>query len=41
MPADIRPEWKKEKFDTVKAITLIKDKIKPRLPEGIQLGMET
>jgi xylose isomerase len=39
-PAHIRPSWEAGRFDTVAKIKLIKDKIIPRLPEHIQIGLE-
>lgn len=40
VPADERPEWEYGVFSTVKVIELIRDSIKPRLPEYITLGLE-
>lgn len=40
VPADIRPEWSNESFDTVKMIQLVAEKIAPRLPKHIELGIE-
>ena len=39
-PSDIRPEWAEDVFDSEKKIYLINEKIRPRLPEHIQLGLE-
>lgn len=39
-PAHIRPSWETDRFDTIAKIKLIKDKIIPRLPEYIQIGLE-
>jgi len=39
VPADMRPEWG-ENFDTVAMIELVAEKIKPRLPKNITLGIE-
>ena len=39
VPADMRPEWG-EHFDTVAMIELVAEKIKPRLPKNITLGIE-
>ena len=39
-PANMRPEWNSKTFDTVNCIQLIAEKIKPRLPAHIQLGLE-
>jgi xylose isomerase len=40
VPAHIRPEWESKKFGTVEMIKLVKEKIAPRLPEHIVLGVE-
>ncbi len=40
VPADIRPEWSHENFDTVKMIQLVAQKIAPRLPDHVELGIE-
>ena len=40
LPANIRPEWSGDKFYTVDFIRLVRDKIAPRLPEDIELGVE-
>lgn len=40
VPADIRPEWSDENFDTVKMIQLVAERIAPRMPEHIELGIE-
>lgn len=40
VPANIRPEWRAEKFSTVKFIHLLKEKIAPKLPQHIELGVE-
>lgn len=40
VPADIRPQWLGDKFSTVDAIKLVKNKIAPRLPDNVQLGIE-
>ena len=39
-PANIRPEWASEKFNTVDFIHLVAEKILPRLPSHIKLGVE-
>lgn len=39
-PADMRPEWSPENLDTVGKIKLVKEKIVPRLPDNIELGIE-
>jgi len=40
VPADIRPQWAGDKFNTVDMIKLVKNKIAPRLPDNVQLGIE-
>ncbi len=40
VPADIRPEWSAENFTTIDMVKLIKEKIAPRLPDNIALGIE-
>lgn len=40
VPADIRPEWGCDNFDTVKMIQLVKEKISTRIPDNVQLGVE-
>jgi len=40
VPADMRPAWAAGKLDTVGTIYLIKDKIAPRLPANVELGIE-
>ncbi|MCM8786306.1 MAG: TIM barrel protein, partial [Candidatus Omnitrophica bacterium] len=40
VPGNIRPSWSREKFNTVDFIKLIGEKIKPRLPENIIIGIE-
>ena len=40
VPADMRPEWANDKFGTVDMIKLVKEKIAPRLPQTIELGIE-
>ncbi|MCX7726161.1 MAG: hypothetical protein N2053_04870 [Chitinispirillaceae bacterium] len=40
VPADMRKSWSADKFDTVKCIKLIKEKIAPRLPDNVELGFE-
>ncbi|MBW1642876.1 MAG: xylose isomerase [Deltaproteobacteria bacterium] len=39
-PPDTRPGWSSEQLDTIGKIQLIQNKIKPRLPEHIELGFE-
>jgi len=40
VPADMRPEWDGSKFSTVDMVKLVAKKIRPRLPEDIELGIE-
>lgn len=40
VPGDIRPGWTAEKLDVPEIIRLISSKIKPRLPDHIDLGFE-
>ncbi|NIR51470.1 xylose isomerase [candidate division KSB1 bacterium] len=40
VPADIRPEWDAQNFGTTDFIRLVKERIVPRLPEYIELGVE-
>ncbi len=40
VPADIRPDWAADKFSTVDFVKLVKEKIAPRLPDNIELGVE-
>jgi len=40
VPSDIRPSWSQDRFNSVNFIKLIAEKIKPRLPENIILGVE-
>jgi len=40
VPADMRPEWDSDNLDTVGMIRLVKDKIIPRLPDNIEIGLE-
>jgi len=39
-PADSRPGWSGQAFDTVEKVKLIKDKIQPKIPDYIELGLE-
>lgn len=39
-PGDMRPQWSSDKLNEVGVIKLIKEKIKPRLPKNIVLGLE-
>jgi len=40
VPGDMRPEWAGGKFDTVDMIRLVKNKIAPRVPDNVVLGIE-
>ena len=40
VPSDIRPNWAADRLDTVGVIGLIRDKIAPRMPEEVELGLE-
>lgn len=40
VPADIRPEWTSNRFGTPEMIELVAQKIRPRLPSDIELGIE-
>ncbi|HEY8464419.1 MAG TPA: xylose isomerase [Bacillota bacterium] len=40
VPANIRPQWNPANLDVLGIIKLIKEQIKPRLPENVELGME-
>jgi len=40
VPADMRPEWDGSKFSTVDMIKLVAKKIRPRLSEDVELGIE-
>jgi len=40
VPADMRPEWSADNLDTVGVIKIIKEKIAPRLPDDVELGLE-
>lgn len=40
VPANMRPEWAEKNLDVVGIINLIGQKIRPRLPENVELGME-
>jgi len=40
VPADMRPEWDGSRFSTVDMVNLVAKKIRPRLPEDIELGIE-
>ncbi len=40
VPADMRPQWNSKNLETVDVIRLIKEKITPKLPEWVELGLE-
>lgn len=40
VPADERPQWSADHFDTVDFIHLVQEQVAPRLPEFIELGVE-
>ncbi|NLW46681.1 MAG: xylose isomerase [Firmicutes bacterium] len=40
VPGNMRPAWSSDKLDVVGIIKIIKEKIAPRLPENVQLGLE-
>jgi len=40
VPADMRPAWVGDKFGSSDMIKLVKQKIKPRMPDNIELGIE-
>lgn len=40
VPADMRPEWDARVLDTVGVVQLIKEKIAPRMPDHVELGLE-
>ena len=40
LPGDIRPTWGPEALDSVGVVKIIKEQIRPRLPEHITLGYE-
>jgi len=40
VPSNIRPSWSGDKFNSVDFIRLIAEKIRPRLPENIIIGVE-
>lgn len=39
-PGDMRPSWGPKNLDTAKMISLVKEKITPRIPKHIELGIE-
>jgi len=40
VPADMRPEWSGENFTSADMIRLVKEKIAPRMPADVELGVE-
>ncbi|MHC4739338.1 MAG: apurinic/apyrimidinic endonuclease family protein [Planctomycetota bacterium] len=40
VPSDMRPEWAFDKFNTVDMVKLVKEKIAPRMPDNVELGIE-
>jgi len=40
VPGNMRPEWQSASFGTVDMIELVRDRIKPRLPDNVVLGLE-
>jgi len=40
VPGRIRPSWASENLDTVGIVKIIKDKVAPRLPKNVVLGLE-
>ncbi len=40
VPADMRPEWDARVLDTAGVVRLIKEKIAPRMPGHVELGLE-
>jgi len=40
VPSDMRPEWDSASFTTVDMIELVAKKIRPRLPDHVELGIE-
>ncbi len=40
VPADIRPDWAGSRFGTPEMIQLVADRIRPRLPRNVVLGIE-
>lgn len=39
-PADMRPAWDSSRFDTTAMVRLVKERIAPRLPGHVELGVE-
>jgi len=40
VPADIRPDWAGSRFGTPEMIQLVADRIRPRIPKNVVLGVE-
>src|SRR4030042_6876748 len=40
VPGDMRPLWNQKNLDSVKMVKLVKEKIKPKIPDHIELGFE-
>ncbi|MHC4221779.1 MAG: apurinic/apyrimidinic endonuclease family protein [Planctomycetota bacterium] len=40
VPADMRPQWAGDKFSTADMVRLVKEKITPRMPDNVELGIE-
>lgn len=40
VPGDMRPEWGGDKFGSPEMVKLVAEKIKPRLPDNVELGIE-
>ncbi|HOK56986.1 MAG TPA: TIM barrel protein [bacterium] len=40
VPSNIRPSWSGDKFNSVDFIKIVAEKIKPRMPENVILGVE-
>ena len=40
LPANVRPQWSADKLTSAGMVRLVKDKIAPRIPEHIKLGIE-
>ncbi len=40
VPGDMRPLWNQKNLDSVNMVKLVKDKIRPRIPNSIELGFE-
>ncbi len=40
VPSDMRPEWGGDKFGSPEMVKLVAEKIRPKLPDNIELGIE-